>query len=94
MTDGIAPTTDGLTRHASVLSSLQINSQLLARVGPKQMGRVSGTRQHRKVNPNEFCPRGRALALRRWRYAAAAQNIANGLIRNRVAQIGQLWGAN
>jgi hypothetical protein len=41
------------------------------------------------VNPNEFCPRGRALALRRWRYAAAAQNIADGLIRSLVAQIGQ-----
>jgi hypothetical protein len=47
------------------------------------------SRQHREVSPNEFGPGGRALALRRWWYAATAQNIADRLIRDHVAQIGQ-----
>src|SRR5215472_5500630 len=44
---------------------------------------------HRKVSPNEFCPRGRARALRRRRYVTAMQNIADRLIRSLVAQIGE-----
>jgi hypothetical protein len=57
-----------------------------------------GAGHHRKVSANEFCPRRRALALRRWRHAMATQNIADRLIRNLVAQIRQsssdrVWGA-
>jgi hypothetical protein len=35
-----------------------------------------GARQHREVNPNEFCPRSHALALQRGRYVVTTQNIA------------------
>jgi hypothetical protein len=47
----------------------------------------SASCQHRKLSPNEFCLRRRALALRRRWYAVATQNIADGLIRNLVAEI-------
>jgi hypothetical protein len=48
-----------------------------------------GAGHHRKVSANEFCPRGRSLALRRRRHAMTTQNIADRLIRNLVAQIRQ-----
>ena len=42
-----------------------------------------------EMSPNEFCPCGRSPPLRRRRYAASRQNIADRLIRNLVAEIGQ-----
>jgi hypothetical protein len=34
-----------------------------------------GSRQHREVSPNEFCPRGRSPALRGGRYAVTPQTL-------------------
>ena len=51
-------------------------------------GEKVSSRQHHEVSANEFCPRGRSLALRRRRYATTPQNIADRLIRNLVTQIG------
>jgi hypothetical protein len=41
------------------------------------------------VDPNEFCPRGPAFALRRRRYTLTAQHVADRLIRDIMSQIAE-----
>ena len=48
-----------------------------------------GSGEHRQVRADEGCPGRSTVALWSWRHTVAPQNVANRLIRDIVAEVGQ-----